>query len=132
VITVALLGLLAVGIVTAMASIVSISDFDARQSQGETVLRSYAQAWSRATYQPCTAGKTTNPYGSASPPGFVAPSGYSASITGATFWNGTSSSPVNFVASCPSGGDAGLQSLQLQVQPPRGPAQTLTIEKRSA
>lgn len=128
--TVVLLGLLGVGIVAAMASIISVSDLDAKQSGAETVLRSYAQAWNRADYQPCTS-PTTNPYGSASPPGFTMPSGYTATVSGVTFWNGTSSAPVTFAATCPATGDAGLQALTLRVAAPRGPAQTLTIEKRT-
>ncbi len=128
--SVILLGLLGAGIVTAMASVISVSDFDARQSAAETVLRSYAQAWSRAAYVPCTASQTTNPYTAVVPPGFAAPTGYTATISGTRFWNGTSSTPVTFVATCPATGDAGLQSLNLRVAPPRGPAQTLTVEKR--
>ena len=62
-ITVVLLGLLGVGIVAAMASVISVSDLDAKQSGAETVLRSYAQAWNRAPYVSCTASQSTNPYG---------------------------------------------------------------------
>jgi type II secretory pathway pseudopilin PulG len=131
VVTVVLLGLLGVGIVGAMASIISVSDLDAKQSGAETVLRSYAQAWNRATYAPCAANQSTNPYGSTSPPGFTLPSGYTATVSSVTFWNGTTSAPVTFGATCPAGGDPGLQSLVLRVTAPRGPAQTLTIEKRS-
>ena len=129
--TVVLLGLLAVGMVSAMATIVSVSDVDAKQSGAETVLRSYAQAWNRADYQPCIANQATNPYGATVPPGFTLPSGYTATISSATFWNGTSNAPVAFVATCPATGDAGLQALTLRVAAPRGPAQSVTIEKRT-
>ncbi len=130
-ITVILLGLLGVGTIAAMTSIISVSDYDAKQSGAETVLRSYAQAWNRAPYAVCTASHTTNPYGSTTPPGFTAPAGFTATISNVTFWNGTTGTPVTFGATCPATGDAGLQSLTLQVTSPRGPAQTLTIQKRS-
>jgi type II secretory pathway pseudopilin PulG len=130
-IAVILLGLLGVGVVAAMTSIISVSDYDAKQSGAETVLRSYAQAWNRAPYVACTGGSPANPYGSTTPPGFTLPSGYTASVSGVTFWNGTSSTPVTFGGTCPASGDAGLQSLSLRVTSPRGPAQTLTIQKRS-
>ncbi len=129
-ITVILLGLLGVGVVAAMTSIISVSDYDAKQSGAETVLRSYAQAWDRAPYKTCTASQTTNPYGS-TPSGFTLPNGYTASVSSVTFWNGTSSTPVTFGGTCPASGDAGLQSLTLRVTAPRGPAQTLTIQKRT-
>jgi type II secretory pathway pseudopilin PulG len=130
-ITVVLLGLLGAGVVSAMASIISVSDLDARQSAGETVLRSYAQAWERAAYVPCVASQATNPNASTTPPGFTAPAGYTATVVSTDFWNGTSSAPVTFVATCPATGDKGLQALNLRVTPPRGPAPTLTIEKRT-
>lgn len=125
-----LLGILATGIVGAMASTVTVSDFDAQQSGAETVLRSYAEAWDRTTYATCTANQSTNPYGSTPPSGFTAPSGYTATVSSVTFWNGTSTAPAVFGATCPGGGDVGLQSLALQVTPNRGPAQSLTIQKR--
>jgi type II secretory pathway pseudopilin PulG len=129
--TVALLGILATGIVGAMASVIRASDFDAKQAGSEVVLRSYAEARTHAPYLPCTAGQSTNPYGSSSPSGFVAPANYTATVSTVTFWNGTSSSPLTFLPTCPATGDAGLQSLTLQVVPPSGPTQTLTVETRS-
>ena len=128
----ALLGILATGIVGSMASTISISDFDAQQSGAETVLRSYAEAWDRTTYASCTANQTTNPYGATPPTGFTAPTGYTAAASSVTFWDGTSSSPAAFAGTCPGTGDAGLQSLALQVTPPRGPAQSITIQKRKS
>ncbi len=119
-ITVILLGLLGVGVVAAMTSIISVSDYDAKQSGAETVLRSYAEAWDRAPYMACTASQPTNPYGSTTPPGFTLPTGYTASVSSVTFWNGTSSTPVTFGGTCPASGDAGLQSLTLRVTAPRG------------
>lgn len=131
-ISVILLGLLASGIVTALATTINASDLDARQSAAEPALRSYAAAWSRVPYQACTAGSTSNPYGSSDPSGYTAPNGFTASVTSVKFWDGTSASPAVFAATCPSGADQGLQELTLQVRPPRGATQTIAIDKRAA
>jgi len=132
-ITVILLGLLATGIVSAFATNIRVSAFDAGLSGSETVLRSYAEAWDRQTYAPCTSpGSTVNPYGSTQPADFTATSGYTASVTAVTFWDGNdpSGSPAVFQPGCPATGDTGLQSMTLKVLPSSGPSQTLTITKR--
>jgi type II secretory pathway pseudopilin PulG len=131
-ITVVLLGLLATGIVSAFATNIRISDFDARLSGSEAAVRSYGEAWDRFPYVACTAGSSSNPYGATQPSDFTAPSGYTATVTGVTFWNGSdpSSVPAVFQSACPASGDKGLQSVVLKVQPTAGSAQTLTITKR--
>src|SRR4051812_34958621 len=130
--TVALLALLATGIVAAFATNIRVSDVDAHLSGSEAVLRSYAEAWDRSDYLACTAGLPTNPYGSTQPPDYTATSGYTASVTAVTFWDGNdpSGAPAVFQPTCPLAGDKGLQSLTLNVQPSSGPPQTLTITKR--
>jgi type II secretory pathway pseudopilin PulG len=131
-ISVILLGLLASGIVAALATTINASDLDARQSAAEPALRSYAAAWSRVAYQACTASSTANPYGATDPSGYTAPSGFTASVASVKFWDGTSTSPAVFAATCPSGGDQGLQEVTLQVRPPRGATQTIAIDKRAS
>lgn len=128
--SVAMLGLLATAIIAALFTTTSVSDLDAKQSAGEPALRSYAEAWRRATYESCTAGSSANPYGTTTPPGFTAPAGFTASITAIKFWDGTSSNPVVFNATCPAAGDQGLQEITLEVDHPRGTPQTLTILRR--
>jgi type II secretory pathway pseudopilin PulG len=129
--SIVLLGILAAGILGALVATTTTSDFDAKQAASEPGLRSYADAWGRATYAPCTAGSSANPYGATAPPGFTAPVGYTASVTAVKFWNGTSTNPAVFTAACPAGGDQGLQELSLQLRSPQGPAQTVTIDRRS-
>jgi hypothetical protein len=129
--TVALLGILVTGILSALFATTTTSDFDAKQAQSEPGIRSFADAWSRVEYAPCTAGSSANPYGSTSPPGFAAPVGYTATVTAVRFWNGTSTNPAVFSTTCPAGGDQGLQELDLQLRPPRGPAATVTIDRRA-
>ena len=130
--SVALLGILVAGILGALFTTTTTSDFDAKQAASEPGLRSYADAWGRAAYVPCTAGSSANPYGATTPPGFTAPVGYTASVTAVKFWNGTSTSPAVFSATCPAAGDQGLQEIALQLRPPRGPAETVTINRRAS
>lgn len=129
--SVVLLGILTVGILGALVATTTASDVDAKQAASEPGLRSYAEAWARVPYAPCTAGSSTNPYGATSPPGFTAPAGYVASVASVTFWNGTSTNPAVFSATCPASGDKGLQAIGLQLRPPRGPVQSVTINRRS-
>jgi type II secretory pathway pseudopilin PulG len=128
--TVVLLGILASGIVGALFTTIRVSDLDAQQAVAEPLIRSYAEAWRRVPYAPCTAGSSVDPYAATAPPGFTLPSGASASVISVRFWDGTSTAPASFVATCPAGGDQGFQQLTLRVQTRRGPAQTLTIGRR--
>jgi type II secretory pathway pseudopilin PulG len=127
-ITVVLLGLLAVGVVASLGTNILVSDTDARLAGSEAVIRSYAQAWQNMPYQPCTS--SANPYGASAPAGFTAPTGFTASLVSVKAWNSGSgaSSPATFTA-CPTT-DTGLQSLDLKVASSRGTEQTLTIVKR--
>ena len=128
-ITVVLLAILTTGIISSLGTNIRVSDFDARLAGSEAVIRSYAQAWQRAPYLPCTS--SANPYGTTVPDGFTAPSSYTASLVSPVkVWNNTSGSsgPATF-SNCPAT-DTGLQSLDLQVTSSRGASQTLTIMKR--
>ena len=127
-ITVVLLAVLTTGIVASLGTNIRVSDFDARLAGSEAVIRSYAQAWQRAPYLPCTS--SSNPYGTTTPPGFTAPASYTATLVAVKAWNSSSGSsgPATFNA-CPAT-DTGLQSLDLQVTSSRGASQTVTIMKR--
>jgi len=66
-----LLGIIGIGIIGAIATVLISTDIDRRVSAGETVLRSYVAAIEAAEYQPC--GARTPDYSSGtveySPPG---------------------------------------------------------------
>jgi type II secretory pathway pseudopilin PulG len=131
-ISMVLLGLLATGVVAGLGTNIKTADLDSQLSGSESVLRSYAQAWDARPYLACTS--SANPYGATVPPGFTPPAGYTASVQSPiTVWDGdrtaaASASGAKFV-NCPAT-DTGLQGLTLNVTPPRGPTQTVTITKR--
>lgn len=143
-VSVAILGILAVGVVGALASDIIVSRADRDTSTSEAVTRSFSAYLTRTLgsstgYRTCNAGSTSNPYyGSgtgkwtSSSLGYAPPSGYSATVTGwasnggVSFWNGTSGRPgdtgsaatAQFSGTCPSsgnGGDQGLQQLSIRV-----------------
>ena len=99
--SVVLLGILTAGIFGALVATTTTADLDAKQAASEPGLRSYAEAWARVAYVPCTAGSSTNPYGATSPPGFTAPAGYVASVTSVQFWDGTSTRPRGLLGHLP-------------------------------
>jgi type II secretory pathway pseudopilin PulG len=127
--TVALLGILSVGIVASLGTNIRVSGFDAGLAGSEATIRSYAQAWQAAPYLPCTA--SANPYGATQPAGFTLPTGYTATLVSPVkVWDSTTGVSSNAAfKTCPAT-DTGLQSLQLRVHPPTGGTQTLTILKR--
>ncbi len=138
-----LLGIIGIGIIGSIASVLISTDIDRKNSQSETIIRSYAAAVQRAPYVPCGSTADYN-----TPPGFTDNPKYPASVTGVSYWNGVvptvvptvvpaprQSSAVTFGA-CTPGSDHGLQQLQLQIDATvggrpsgRGRAQ-LTLLKR--
>lgn len=132
-VTVVLLGLLATGIVAALATNTRVSDFDARQAGTEAVLRSLAQAWDARDYVPCsTDDPTANPYGAGLPPGFDLPDGYTADPARVRFWTGSTDGTTNtmFGATCPGDGDQGLQAIDLAITAEGGTTERVVITKR--
>ena len=115
-----LLGIIGVGIIGAIASVLISTDVDRHSSQAETVLRSYASAITAATYQDCAG---TGAY--ESPANFVPPSHYRAKVTSVEFWDGTGPVVVATTTPAPSSGavrfqpgctvDRGLQQLKVEV-----------------
>ncbi len=126
--TTTLLGIVGVGVIGSIASILISSGADRQWSQGETVMRSFAAAVEHAAYVDCTA--SANPYASSisfAPPKYAdgAPS-FRATVTNVGSWNGVGptvvttapqSQPTDMTfRACPvAGSDTGLQRLQLEV-----------------
>jgi hypothetical protein len=149
-VTTTLLGIVGVGVIGAIASILISSDADRQWSHGETVMRSFVAAVERASYVECTSA--ANPYSSAI--SFATPRypdgapAFKATVENVGTWDGDgppviptappSTSPSLTFRPCPSGTDAGLQRLDLRVQhlkpdgenDPRGGDLTSTVYKR--
>src|SRR4029079_16802459 len=81
-----LLGIIGIGIIGAIASVLISTDIDRRVSAGETVLRSYVAAIEQADYQDCA---SPDDYA----PGTVGyrdkPDNYTASVTRVEVWQGS-------------------------------------------
>ena len=126
-----ILGIIGVGIIGAIATVLISTEVDRSSSRAETVLRSYVAAVQDAPYAECPSG---GGYGGV----YTAPTHYTASVTGREYWTGDgppvvpeSSAPVTFAATCPPGGDRGLQRIDLEVTSTNGRAtERVTIFKR--
>ena len=122
-----LLGILGIGMMTALSSIIIVSHADRGYAATETVLRSYATTLERRPYKTCTANSSTNPY-TTSDLAFTAPSGYTTSVTSVKFLASNSATTATFGTTCPAGGDQGAQQLTLKASRTNGSApQTATI-----
>ncbi len=120
IVSTALLGILGVGMITALTSTIIVSNADRGFAGTETVLRSYATTLERRPYKSCTAGSSANPY-SAADLAFTAPAGYTTSVTSVRFLTNKNLDNVTagsaFSATCPTsanGGDQGVQRLMLR------------------
>jgi Tfp pilus assembly protein PilE len=126
-----LLGILGVGMLTALSSTIIVSNADRGFAGTETVLRSYATTLESREYKPCTSpGSPASPY--TTPLAFSNPTGYQTSITGPTFLVDKDSqnvtAPSAFSANCPPGGDQGVQRFVLKAVRNDGTAgQTLNV-----
>ena len=119
-----LLGIIGVGIIGAIASVVISTDIDRRVSAGETVLRSYVAAIEDVGYQDCASAGSYSP----ADVGYTTkPDTFEARVTGVSFQNATSTStrpvvapstvPLTFPrSSCPGGVDPGLQLIAVEVK----------------
>ena len=136
-----LLGIIGIGIIGAIASVLISTDIDRKSSEAETVIRSYASAIQRAGYQPCASFDAYAP----GAVGFTPPARYGAKVTKVRFWDGggptvvpTSAPPppqnpnLKFADSCTNGVDPGLQEVAIQVDAVGGRAnrQQLIVVKR--
>lgn len=126
-----LLGIIGVGLIGAIATVLISTDVDRKTSQAETILRSYVAAVQDAPYRPGTSG-----YDGV----FSPPDRFTATVERVRCWTGngpevvpTSSGPpttLTFVG-CGGGEDHGLQRIDLRVASTTGRAvETVTIFKR--
>jgi type II secretory pathway pseudopilin PulG len=137
IVSTALLGILGVGMLTALSSTIIVSNADRGYAGIETVLRSYATTLERRPYKPCTAGSSANPY-TASDLAFSAPTGYTATVTSVKFLtkagNTNNISSSSFGTTCPTGGDGGgdqgAQQFAIKVSKTGSASQTATIIMR--
>ena len=134
-----LLGIIGIGIIGSIASVLISTDIDRKASQSEVIINSFAAAIQRAPFQTCGSPAA---YAGA----FSAPGSFVATVTNVTYWDGTKptvvptvipapkqTSTLNFGV-CPKGGtDHGLQQIKLEVSRPgsnRLGRADLTIVKR--
>ena len=117
-----LLGIIGIGIIGAIASVLISTDIDRKTSQSEVIINSFAAAIQRAPFQTC--GSPAGYNGA-----FTAPGSFVATVTDVSYWDGTKptvvptvvttpstppqSSALNFGKSC--GTDHGLQQIKLEV-----------------
>jgi hypothetical protein len=116
IVSAALLGLLGVGMLTALSTTIIVSNADRSFAGTETVLRSYATALERRPYKTCTAGSSTNPY-SAADTAFTAPTNYTTSLVSVKFLVSDDDKDVtasDFVTTCPAAGDQGAQMFTIR------------------
>ena len=119
-----LLGIIGVGIIGAIASVLISTDIDRRVSAGETVLRSYVAAIEDAPYEECA---DTSSYSPGSVGYTTKPDNYTVRVTGVSYQSAPSPStrpvvPPSTVAltfpqsSCPAGVDPGLQLIAVEAK----------------
>ena len=133
-----LLGIIGVGIIGAIASVLISTDIDRKGSEAETVIRSYASAITRAPYSPCPSAKYAP-----GDIGFVPPRKYTVTLGVPKAWDGggpvvvptvpppsVPPTPLAFV-SCDAANEHGLQQLELHVDAVGGRgSEHLTLLKR--
>jgi hypothetical protein len=110
-----ILGIVGVGVVGAIATILIANESDRRASEGETVMRSFVAALEGAGYVAC--GATAAPYTDTSI-GFAPPASrhgvFTARIDGAQTWDGER--PGLRFTDCNGSTDSGLQKLELTLE----------------
>jgi len=126
-----LMGIIAIGIIGSIATVLISTDIDRKASQAETVLRSYVAAIQDATYVDCGGASA---YSSVTVPNL--PNRFTATVEHVEYWKGdgptvvpASNQAVTFDGSCTT--DQGLQSIGLRVESADKRAiETVTIYKR--
>ena len=119
-----LLGIIGIGIIGAIASVLISTDIDRRVSAGETVLRSYVAAIQDAGYHDCATAGSYSP----GDVGFTTkPDSFEARVAGVSYQDATPPSTRPIVApstvsltfpkpTCPGGTDPGLQLIAVEVK----------------
>ncbi len=114
-----LLGIIGIGIIGSIASVLISTDIDRKASQSEVIINSFAAAVQRAPFQTCA---SPGVYEGA----FTAPDPFIATVTDVTFWDGTKPTVVPTISPPPQqssalnfgpcgGTDHGLQQIKLEV-----------------
>ena len=134
-ITVAILGVVAVAMFGAIFTSVKASDLANRRTIAETELRRYAEYVRAANYSPCAAVSSYPNTTSGTPYTKGNASVTSATVQSVRYWTTSGDSgfvPNNFASTCPTS-DQGLQQLTLQVTVGSSPSIQLstTIVKRA-
>ena len=132
VVSTTILGIVGVGIIGAIATVLISTEVDRTTSRAETVLRSYVAAIQAADYAECAGGGAYGP-GAVT---FDEPDGYEASVADVQYWTGAgptvvpaANGEITFASSC--GSDPGLQRLDVWVNATDGRAsEHVTIFKR--
>jgi type II secretory pathway pseudopilin PulG len=103
-----ILGVAVVALVSGIGTSVLVSDVHRKEATAGAVVRTYGEAIGAAVDASTSGYDTTCAGVSAymSPAGFVSPSGFTAKVTGISYWNGTA-----FVSTCSA--DVGVQKLSL-------------------
>jgi type II secretory pathway pseudopilin PulG len=108
-ISMTILGITVVALVIGIGTSIVVSDTHRKEAVAGSAVRSYAEAIENSVDAASTSyGSCATPATYASTPGFTAPSGYTATVTAVTYWNGT-----GFATSCAA--DLGVQRLALTV-----------------
>lgn len=129
-----ILGIVGVGIIGAIATVLIGSDVDRSTSRVETVLRSYVAAIQSADYADCGTPARYAP----GDVNFTVPPRYEATVSNVEYWTGAgptvvpkANGEITFGSACNA--DAGLQRLELNVSSTNGRAsERATIFKRRA
>jgi len=98
-----------IAVVAGLATSIRMSDIHRKETTAGSTVRSYAEAIQNSVASSGYQASCTPTYGSS----FTVPSGYTASITAVSFWNGSSFPST----ACNAATDQGLQQLTLSVAP---------------
>lgn len=130
-----LLGIIGIGIIGAIASVLISTDIDRRVSAGETVLRSYVAAIQDSPYADCAGAGDYDP----GAVGYTPPTNFTAEVTGVQYWVGGQDGPtvvpatnaaLTFADACPP--EDRLQRIDIAVHSTgsRATTEKVTIFKR--
>lgn len=134
-IALALISIAFVGILSAVAGMITAGAQNKTASNVSAAVRNvgtYLQSYASAPYVGCAANPLDS-YNQDLPP-TIAPTGYTASVTGVQFWRGDT--PAGFDPACPAGGDQGLELVTVTVSSGTGHlggqfSRSLDVLKRS-
>ena len=109
-VTITILGTAVVGVMGAVATAAGASTLDRRQVQAQALLRTWGEnlaAVDDAGYGDC---RSASGVAATTPAPSPLPAGFTPSVTGVDYWNGTA-----FAAGCTAGSDPGLRVVHLRL-----------------